>query len=83
VKRNALPYRDNHEVLREHLDDETAALAYLDGPSTPEDSGVACAVDDERGSRCRNLATAGIGGDSRWSIRATRTFDAATNGSAR
>jgi hypothetical protein len=65
VKRNALPYRDNCEVLREHLDDETAALAYLDGPSSPERStirrpewvrGVASAVDDdddERGSRCR------------------------------
>ena len=40
MKRNALPHGDNYEVLREHLDDETAALAYLDGPSTPECSTI-------------------------------------------
>jgi hypothetical protein len=33
VKRNALPYGDNYEVFREHTDDETAALVYLDAPS--------------------------------------------------
>jgi hypothetical protein len=62
VKRNALPYADNYERPREHLDDETAALVYPDGPSTPERStirrpeyirGVARADDDdERGSHC-------------------------------
>jgi hypothetical protein len=29
VKANALPYGDKYEVLREHLDDETAALGIV------------------------------------------------------
>jgi hypothetical protein len=68
-------------VLREHLDDETAALVHLDGPSTPERAttrrpkhtrGLARADDDERDSPRRKSATIRIGGDSDWSIRVTK-----------
>jgi hypothetical protein len=96
VKANALPYGDNYEVLREHLDDETAALVYVDGPSTPERAitrrreytrGFARDDDDddddERGSRCRRARPSGSVGTQAGRFGSRRTLDAATQSNAR
>ena len=81
MKRNALPYGDKYEVLREHLDDETAALAYLEAlqlPSVPRSDvqsrfGESRAPSTTSGAAvAANLATVGIGGDSGWPIRVTK-----------